>query len=104
MVVGTLGRRREARRRTYTKGDVNKLIDSCLHPLARQNSQILILDGFLHALVEQDPPRSASKFLVYNLPKLVSQLGGGDRYTERAAENFVKQTMKLAKSLRKVQG
>jgi len=102
MVVGASGRRREARRRTYTKGDVNKLIDSCLHPLARQNPQILIIDGFLHALVEQEPPRSASKFLVYNLPKLVSQLGGGDKYAEKAAENFVKQTMKLAKSLRKV--
>jgi hypothetical protein len=72
--------------------------------LARKKAQLFILDGFIHVLVEQDPLRSASKFLAYSMPKLVSQLGGGDKRIEKAAKNFVKQTMRLAKSLRNVQG
>lgn len=104
MVVEASGRRREVSRRTYTEGDVNKLIDSCLHPFARQKAQILILDGLIHALVEQDPLRSASKFLAYSMPRLVSQLGGGDKRIEKATKNLVKQTMKLARTLRKVHG
>jgi len=43
--VGALSGRGEVRRGVYTKGEVNKLIDSCLHPLAKQDGKIFILDS-----------------------------------------------------------
>jgi len=74
-----------------------------LHPLAKQNSRVLILDGSLHALVEQDLPLSARKFLVYNLPQLVSQLAGEDSKAGKVTEKLIRETIKLARSWRTFQ-
>jgi len=97
LVGRALSGRRRMRKGAYTKGEVNKLIDSLLHPLAEQNPQLLILDGFLHALVEQNPPLSARRFLTYSLPLLICQLGGGDKHTAKAARSLIRQTMRLTR-------
>lgn len=54
-----------------SKGKLNKLIDSLLHPLFKKHPGFVILDGVLHALVEQNPEESLHKFVKYNLDKLV---------------------------------
>jgi hypothetical protein len=56
--------------RGYSKGELNRLTDSILHPWYRKNQEIRLLDGVVHALIEQDLPMSAEKFLRYNLPEL----------------------------------
>ena len=85
------------RRGGYTIGEVNRLIDSLLHPLAKEDGRILIIDGFLHALVENNPPLSARKFLAYNLPTVLSELGGADKKTAKIARKIMRQTIKFAK-------
>ena len=55
----------------YTKGDINKIIDSVMHPLARQHPFFEFIDGLLHALNERNPEESVAKFIRYNLPKLL---------------------------------
>jgi hypothetical protein len=62
------------RARPYSKGELNKLVDSFVHPLCKENNGLFFVDGFLHALIEQDPPQSVSKFIKYNLPKILEQL------------------------------
>ena len=58
----------------YTKGELNKLIDSLCHPLFKTNERYILLDGLLHGLVEQNPPLTIRKFVKYNLPKLIEQI------------------------------
>ena len=62
------------RKSPYSKAELNKLIDAVIHPLAREDPSLLILDGFLHALVEQNPPLTVRKFLKYNLLRLIANL------------------------------
>jgi len=47
----------------YTKAELNRLIESLYHPLFDVDKGFVILDVFLHALVEQDPPLSLRNFL-----------------------------------------
>jgi hypothetical protein len=54
----------------YSKGELNRLADSILHPWYKENQAIRLFDGIVHALIEQDLPMSAEKFLRYNLPEL----------------------------------
>jgi hypothetical protein len=67
---------RRKTKRPYTAGELNRLIDSVCHPLCDADLRFVLLDGFLHALVEQDPPTSVRKFMKYNVPRIVKQLGG----------------------------
>ncbi len=60
-------------RRPYSQGEVNRLTDSLLHPLAKEDKRILLLDAFIHGLIEKNPPASVRKFLRYTLPDLVAQ-------------------------------
>ena len=60
--------------RPYTKGELNKLIDSLCHPLFKVDKGFIILDEFLHALIEQNPPLTIRKFIRHNLPKLIQQI------------------------------
>ena len=55
----------------YTKGELNKLVDSLCHPLFKVDKGFMILDGFLHALIKQNPPLSIRKFIRHNLSKLI---------------------------------
>lgn len=68
-------RRRKSTSKLYTQGELNKLIDSLCHPLAEADKGFILVDGILHGLVEQNPPLTIRKFIKYNLPKLIEQLG-----------------------------
>jgi len=59
--------------RPYTKGELNKIIDSLCHPLFQINEGFILVDGILHAMVEQNPPTTIQKFIKYNLPKILEQ-------------------------------
>ena len=61
-------------RKLYTKGELNKLIDSLCHPFFKTNVGFILVDGLLHAMVEQNPPITVKKFIRYNLPKLMEQI------------------------------
>lgn len=62
------------RKSTYTKGELNRLIDGVCHPLCTDDKRFLLLDGFLHALVERNPPETVRKFVRYNLPVIMKEL------------------------------
>ena len=64
----------KTRPKLYSKGSINKIIDSALHPLCERNASIIFLDGFFHILTENDLPSSLRKFIKYSLPKLLEQL------------------------------
>jgi len=59
---------------TVSRGRLNRFIDELVHPMFKVDPAFVLIDGFLHALVEQNPEESTRKFLVYNLPRLVEQL------------------------------
>ena len=63
----------------YTKGELNKLIDSLCHPLFKTNESYILIDGLLHGIVEQKPPTTLRKFIKHNLPKLIEQIEKKDR-------------------------
>jgi len=63
--------RGKRRKPPYSKGELNKLIDDLVHPHARENPALWVLDSFCHAMVEQDPPQSVRKFIRYNLPRII---------------------------------
>jgi hypothetical protein len=59
-------KRKKKTGKTHSKGELNRLTDSCLHPLYKNNQLLRILDGLVHAAIEQNPKESAKKFLIYN--------------------------------------
>jgi hypothetical protein len=61
-------------RRKYSKGDVNRLIDTLLHPLFDHSPELMIVDSVLHSLVEQNLTETTQKFIRYNLPKIVDEI------------------------------
>ena len=65
--------------KSYTKGELNKLIDSLCHPFFKSDKGFILFDGLLHGLVEQDPPTSVRKFIKYNLPQLIKRARGKTR-------------------------
>jgi hypothetical protein len=67
-------RKKKRAHKPYTKGELNKLIDSLCHPLFETNDGFILVDGFLHGLVEQDPPTTVRKFMKYNLPRILEQV------------------------------
>jgi len=58
----------------HRKGELNKLIDSLCQPLFEVDKCFIILDGFLHALIERNPPLSMRKFIRHNSPELLRNL------------------------------
>jgi len=60
--------------KSYTKGELNKLVDSVCHPLSKTDKGFILVDGLLHAMVEQDPPTTVKKFIKYNLPELMKEI------------------------------
>jgi hypothetical protein len=62
------------RKALYSKGELNRLVDSLIHPLCEEDKRFILLDGFLHGLIEKDPPKSVMKFVKYNLPEILEQL------------------------------
>jgi hypothetical protein len=49
--------------RKTDKGKLNKLIDDLVHPHFREYPALIIVDGLLHAMVEQNPDASLRKFI-----------------------------------------
>lgn len=75
-MTSTPRKRRRTRRRKrppFTVGEINKLIDVLIHPLAEKDKSFVFLDGVLHALNERNPPQSLRKFIKYNLPEIVKR-------------------------------
>jgi len=87
-------------RKSYTKGEINRMIDSLLHPLSKQAPPIVILDGFLHGLVEQNPTLTTRKFFKHNMPLLIQGLSGENKDLGKAAKQLIIQTEKLARQVR----
>jgi hypothetical protein len=63
--------REQERRRVYSNGDINRLIDCIFHPIARKNAYVIVDEPF-HLMIERDPPESVFKFIRYNGPKLLT--------------------------------
>ena len=40
----------------------------------KKTQEFMLVDGVFHAVVEQDPPASADKFVKYSLPKIMLQI------------------------------
>jgi hypothetical protein len=75
-VNGVMKKRRKKRHLAlYTTGELNKIIDSFIHPFFGKENSFIILDGAVHALLEKDVPKSAGKFIKYNLPQLLKRAG-----------------------------
>lgn len=66
------------RRRRYTKGEINALIDAVLHPLIDRSENprpLEVVDGIMHHINEGDLEESVRKTLAYTvLPKLRQRL------------------------------
>jgi len=62
------------RARRSVKGRVNRLIDDLVHPYFKKYPALILVDGLLHAAVEQNPDMSFRKFVRYNAPKLLKYL------------------------------
>lgn len=83
----------------YTTGEINQMIDSLLHPLAKKDPRILIADGFIHALVENDPHSSLGKFLMYNMPTLLSHVMNDGKHSRNEIRLAIREVMKLTRRL-----
>jgi len=55
-------------------GEINRLIDSALHPLFDRSSAFMAVDAILHGLVEQNARMTLRKFTRYSLPKIIEEL------------------------------
>ena len=60
-------------KRKTIKGKLNALIDDFLHPYF-DKPIFVVVDGILHALVEQNPEESIKKFMRYNGDKLIKSI------------------------------
>lgn len=65
---------RKKDKKKYSKGELNRLIDSVLHPLFDHSTEMMIVDSVLHSLVEQNLAETTQKFIRYNLPKIVDEI------------------------------
>jgi len=84
------------RERRSAVGALNRAIDMAVHPMARENPWLWVLDGFLHGCVEQNPAETIRKFLKYNLPRITEGLG---RLVEAGSNDFPSQINDLFKML-----
>ena len=81
----------------YTLEDLNRLIDSMFHPLAKESPGMSILDGVCHGLLEWDLPLSAQKFFKSNVPLLAGYLTH-DEGVERSTRQLIKVIYRLKKT------
>jgi hypothetical protein len=58
----------------YSKGELNRIVDSLLHPFFGSKAAPIVVDLVLHALVEKDPEETTTKFIRYSLPKIINLL------------------------------
>jgi hypothetical protein len=65
---------RKKNKTEYSKGELNRVIDSVLHPLFGRSNAFIVLDTAAHGLVEQNPPETIRKFIRYSLPKIIEEI------------------------------
>jgi hypothetical protein len=58
----------------YGKAELNKIIDSIIHPWMDKYPWLISIDTLLHGLVEQNPQESIEKFMKYNMPKVLEEI------------------------------
>jgi hypothetical protein len=56
-------------RQVYTPGELNRLVDAIVHPFAKHNPTLIVLNSFIHGVIEGNPRESVTKFVQYNLPR-----------------------------------
>ncbi|MGD0977548.1 MAG: hypothetical protein ABR962_00235 [Candidatus Bathyarchaeia archaeon] len=66
--------RKKKNEKQYSKGEINRLIDSMLHPLFDSSPVFIVVDSVLHGLVEQNPKETVGKFARYTLPKIIEEI------------------------------
>jgi len=44
--------RKNKTRKRYSKGELNRLVDSLLHPLTDHRLEVMLIDALLHGLIE----------------------------------------------------
>jgi hypothetical protein len=65
---------RKKNKKHYSKGQLNKLIDTLLHPLFDQSPGFMAIDTLFHGLVEMNPKVTVKKFARYTLPKIIEEI------------------------------
>lgn len=58
---------------SYSKGELNRMVDAIIHPLFAHNPEMIIVDVFLHGLIERNPSETAVKFIRYSLPSILQK-------------------------------
>ena len=79
-------RRRRASSSIYTKGEVNKIVDSLAHPLIKKSKVFRIFDELAHVAIEGDLRESLVKFIRYSLPVIVRELLSEDEEGDESSE------------------
>jgi hypothetical protein len=85
--------RKKKSRSHYSKGEINQLIDSLLHPLFDNNPTLMIVDTVLHGLVEQNSQETFLKFIRYSLPNIIKDKA----YVHEHATGHLKDAKKAKK-------
>jgi hypothetical protein len=67
-------RKPRRRKAIYSKGELNKMVDSAIHPLFEYSPIFVAVDEAAHALIEQNLRESVLKFIRYSLPPLIRKL------------------------------
>jgi len=67
-------RKRKRRKAIYSRGELNRMVDSALHPLFETSPVFMAVDEVAHLLIEQDLRESIVKFIRYSLPALVQKI------------------------------
>jgi hypothetical protein len=65
---------RKKNKKQYSKGELNRLVDSVFHPLCDRSSAFMVADTVLHGLIEQNPKLTVRKFARYTLPKIIAEI------------------------------
>jgi hypothetical protein len=67
-------KKRKKHRKNYSTGELNVIVDSVLHPLYKKTELMRIVDGLIHAAIEQNPKQSMKKFVKYNASAILKKL------------------------------
>ena len=65
---------RKKNKKHYSKGEVNRLVDSVLHPLFDNGTAFIVIDTVFHGLVENNPEVTVRKFARHTLPKIIEEI------------------------------
>ena len=62
------------KRKKPSKGELNHIVDTLIHPYFKQYPFLIFVDGAAHALIEQDARESILKFVKYNGAPILREL------------------------------